>query len=84
MTERERCELIAAACLGWLAMMSLWSGQQVTAAEALGATAEDMQPPQPGDVYSFLVGCIAPNIDDMAECILPMGPTWMYPTGVMF
>lgn len=84
MTERERCELIAAADLGWLAMMALWSGQQVAAAEALGATAEDMQPPQPGDVYSFLAWCIALNIDDMAEHAMPIGPTWMYPTGVMF
>lgn len=84
MTERERCELIAAADLGWLAMMMLWSGQQVTAAEALGVTAEDMQPPQPGDVHGILVECIALNLDDRAECILPIGPTWMYPTGVMF
>ena len=96
MTERETCRLIAAADLGWLAMMALWSGQQVTAAEALGVTAEDMQPAQPGDMYGILTECLALNLDDMAERtgasvenlsavrILPMGPTWMYPTVVMF
>lgn len=84
MTERERCELTAVAYLEWLATMRLWSGQQVTAAEALGGCAEDMQPAQPGDMYGILTECLALNLDDMAERILPMGPTWMYPTVVMF